>query len=440
MSRGRRSRPSPAPAPSSVTIRAVVLLAALAPLARADAVTPVDEVTNAVAVRNTASSQSTQVGALKRGEIAELLGSVPYWHRIQLANGVSGFVSKRWTRVVGTAPPPAGVPGFTMDVVDVGTGLAVLVRGPDFTLVYDGGSNDDLAKGAANRFLSHIRAVAPSLASIDHMVLSHPHRDHVELLPDLFGAFQVRHVWDSGRFHTICGYRLFLTAIRDEPGVQYHNALQSFGSRTYKFSEAACGRPVEDVTIALASRIGDAPIPLGANASMSILHADGAMHSSPNENSMVVLLHLGATRVLLMGDAEAGGRQDPKNAPSPNSIEGHLLACCSGDLAAHVMVVGHHGSMTSSRRTLLDAVGASIFVVSSGPMKYGAVTLPDKVVIDELASRGAVFRTDESDAACAGNPSKIGPDSDGEAGGCDTIRVVISDAKPPQASVWRGVD
>jgi beta-lactamase superfamily II metal-dependent hydrolase len=407
--------------------------------AAADAVTPVEEVTTAVAVRATASSQSAQLGSLRPGEIAELLGSVPFWHRVQLAGGVQGFVSKRWTRVIPSGPPPPESV-FTMDVVDVGTGLAIIVRGPDFTLVYDGGSNDDLARGPANRFLAHIRAVAPSLAVIDHIVLSHPHRDHVELLPDLFTAYRIRQVWDSGRFHTICGYRLFLTAIRDEPGVVYHNALQSFGTRTYQFSQAACGRPVEDVTLTLSTRIGDAPVPLGASATMSFLYADGTMHSSPNENSLVVRLNLGATRVLLMGDAEAGSRQNPSAAPSPSSIEGTLLACCRTDLAAHVMVVGHHGSMTSSRKAFLDAVGASVFVVSSGPMKYGPVTLPDQVVIDELASRGQVFRTDVDDAACATNPAKIGPDADSKPGGCDTIRVVMSDAKPPQATVWRGVD
>lgn len=43
--------------------------------------------------------------------------------------------------------------------VDVGTGLATFVEGPDFTLVYDGGSNDDLALGSRNRFLAHLRKV-----------------------------------------------------------------------------------------------------------------------------------------------------------------------------------------------------------------------------------------------------------------------------------------
>jgi hypothetical protein len=49
-------------------------------------------------------------------------------------------------------------------------------------------------------------------------------------------------------------------------------------------------------------------------------------------------------------------------------------------LASQVMIAGHHGSRTSSRRAL-DAVGASVFVVSSGPRKYGSVVLPDADII-----------------------------------------------------------
>jgi len=104
------------------------------------------------------------------------------------------------------------------------------------------------------------------------------------------------------------------------------------------------------------------------------------------------------------------------------------------------MIVGHHGSKTSSRRALLNAVNASLFIVSSGPTKYGSVTLPDQEVIDELESRGQVFRTDVNDSACATNTAKIGPDSDGKAGGCDNIRVTLSDTTPLQVAVWNGHD
>ena len=57
-----------------------------------------------------------------------------------------------------------------------------------------------------------------------------------------------------------------------------------------------------------------------------------------------------------------------------------------------------------------------MYIVSSGPMKYGSVVLPDQEVINELAAQGQVFRTDQNDGACAQNPAKIGPDNDGKTG------------------------
>jgi beta-lactamase superfamily II metal-dependent hydrolase len=427
------------------TVRLVMLLAlCLTPRVYADDVTPTDDVTTGVIVRASASSTSARIGRLDPGQTALLLGSVPNWYRIQLANNLHGFVPKRWTRVVTTpTPPPAGGDTFTIDVVDVGTGLGILVRGADFNLVYDGGSNDDLARGASNRMLAYLKAVAPMMTTINYMILSHPHRDHVELLPDLFGAYQVREVWDSGRVNDICGYRAFIKAIHDGTGVKYHNALQDFGTKGYGFAASNCygqALPAETITLNLDSRITNTAITLGHNASMTILHADGAPLPSPNDNTIVVRLDLGSTRVLLMGDAQAGARAAPSTAPDPASIEGALLACCAQDLAARLMIVGHHGSRTSSRTALLDAVGASTFIVSSGPTKYGTVTLPDQDVLTELTARGQVFRTDTNDAACAINPTKIGPDNDGRAGGCDNIRAVISPTSALQVSVWHGAD
>jgi competence protein ComEC len=416
-----------------VSVVALVATVATGTLATADTVTPSADVANRVIVRASATSQSAQVGALRIGQSAELIGSVPNWHLVRLSNGVQGFVSKRWTRVIAAGPvPPPPVPSgqtYSLDAFDVGTGLAVLVRGADFSLLYDGGSNDDLALGADNRLLAYLKSVAPAMTTIDHVVLSHPHRDHVEYLADVLANYQVRQVWDSGRINDICGYRAFLTAVRDEPGVQYHNALQNFGTRGYSFSAKNCygdSLPAAVLTLTHASRIDDSPVTLGTGATMTVLHADGGTHSSPNENSLVVRLNLGSQRVLLMGDAEAGGRKPAATPPASSSIEGVLLSCCASEVAAQVMVVGHHGSRTSSRKAFLDAVAASVFVVSSGPMKYGSVTLPDSDIVSELQGRGQVFRTDTNDGACATNGAKIGPDADGVAGGCDSVHVDIS--------------
>jgi len=103
-----------------------------------------------------------------------------------------------------------------------------------------------------------------------------------------------------------------------------------------------------------------------------------------------------------------------------------------------VLIVGHHGSMTSSRRAFLDAVNPRFAIVSAGPMPYGPVVLPDAVIIAELSSRAQVFRTDANEAACRQNPAKIGPDADGKPGGCDNVRVTIPAGGAPSLEFWRG--
>jgi competence protein ComEC len=98
--------------------------------------------------------------------------------------------------------------------------------------------------------------------------------------------------------------------------------------------------------------------------------------------------------------------------------------------------------MTSSRRAFLDAVAASVFVISSGPLSYGSnqIVLPDAAIVSELQSRGQVFRTDGTDAACAIRAAKIGPDGDGKPGGCDAIQLTVGGTPSIQVSVFQESD
>ena len=121
-------------------------------------------------------------------------------------------------------------------------------------------------------------------------------------------------------------------------------------------------------------------------------------------------------------------------------MEGELLACCAAELKADVLVVGHHGSKTSSRTATLDKVQAYVFLVSAGPTRYASVTLPDAEVIDELKTRGAVYRTDEHDAACRSDPAKIGGDNDNQPGGCENVLVEIDPAGTIRAHQYRLAD
>lgn len=384
-------------------------------------------------LRSAPSASAPRIGQLQAGAVLPLIAIVPRWYETRTPTGQAAFVSKQTTNIVDcpaqTGVGAAGSPEFELHAIDVGTGLAVLVLGSDFTLLFDAGSNDDLARGPGNRALAYINTLQPRPARIDHVLLSHPHRDHVELLPDLFTHFQILSVWNSGAYNDICGYRHFLRAIAAAPDVQYHTATQDAGNEVVQVGAKKCygsDEPAESITLRHQARISDAPIPLGREATMRIMHADGSKRPSFNENSLVVRLDLGTHRVLLMGDAEAGGRKPPSSTPAANSIEGKLLACCTADVKADLLIVGHHGSKTSSRTAFLNAVGANLFIVSSGPTKYATIVLPDDEVIAELEARGNVYRTDIEDAQCALAPDKVGPDSDGRPGGCDNVVVRLS--------------
>lgn len=391
--------------------------------AAAQDVRPSDRVVRNVVVRAEPTTRSTAIAALPPGQSAELEAEVPGWYRVRLQNGLSGYVSKSWTVLdQGTPPPPSGAGQFKLHVIDVGTGLALFVEGPDFTLIYDGGSQDDLADEGDNRILAYLKSVKPDLTTIDHLILSHPHKDHLELLPDIFDAFAVRNVWDSGRVNKTQGYCRFLKKVEAEPGVLYHDAIASNGEREVSFSGSRCAGTIR---LRQSSQMSDTPIRLGAMATMSILYRDASPHADPNENSVVVRLDLGTKRILLAGDAEGGDRQPPSAAAQSRSVEAKLLACCAAALQADVLVVGHHGSLTSSRAAFLDAVRASTFIISSGPYPYRSVVLPDEMIVDELKRRGAVFRTDIDDAACGENTAKIGPDADESPGGCSNVVVTI---------------
>lgn len=353
-------------------------------------------------------------------------------------------------------PPPAPVTTWTIHAIDVGTGLAIFVRGPDFTLLYDAGSNDDGKLGVGNRVLAYLKAIEPNLKKIDHVLLSHPHEDHVELLPDVITNYEIASVWDSGRMHPICGYRRFLDAIEVETDVSYHTVKHPKGSGTVAFKALnnCAGKaklPAKKFNFNFADQIAvGTTVKLGTEASMKFLHAHADDKKptggdlSPNENSLVIRLSLGSHVILLTGDAE--GDHDRKTWPKVAklaSAEGRLLACCKDDLKADILIVGHHGSKTSSRTDFLDAVSPEISVISSGPRAYSGTSLPDADVVAALTKRGVVMTTKPTadEAVCKQHVGKIGSDADGKPGGCDNIQITLTSADTKRETrIWSIAD
>lgn len=417
----------------------------------ADCVTVSTATAKAIQLRSTPSAASPSSGTLAPDKYLPLTAAVPNWYQLSLPDGRSAFATKRTTEIKSCPPgveatttPPGSVTAsgeivFELHAIDVGTGLAVLLRGPDFAVLYDAGSNDDLGLGAKNRAIAYLETLKPALVKLDHVILSHPHRDHVELLPDVITKYKPTNVWNSGAYNGICGYRNFLRAIAAEPAIQYHTVTLDSGTESVPMTKKTCYGVAQEqqiLEIQHAKRIDNEKIVLGQDAAMTILYANGAHQSSFNENSLVVRFDLGNKRILVMGDGEAGGRKAPSNVPANGSVEGTLLACCTSDLKADVLVVAHHGSKTSSRIKTLNDIGAKLFVVSAGPTKYASVVLPDAEIVDELTKRGTLFRTDLEDDQCGDSEDKVGTTADGKPGGCDNVRLLIPRQSAITAEYW----
>lgn len=195
----------------------------------AETLTPSTRVSSAVLVRERPSTVSPILSRLRPNQQAEVIGDVSGWYEIQLSDGTRGFVSKAWTVVVDDKGVFESLVANTyrVHVIDVGTGLAVFVEGRDFALLYDAGSQDDLHRDDENRVVAYIKAARPDVTRLDHVILSHPHKDHLQLMPEVFDRFAVSNVWDSGRVNKTDGYCHFLKAVAAEPGVKYHDAIAS---------------------------------------------------------------------------------------------------------------------------------------------------------------------------------------------------------------------
>jgi competence protein ComEC len=182
-------------------------------------------------------------------------------------------------------------------------------------------------------------------------------------------------------------------------------------------------------------RAGDR-IALGAAARGTVVHVDPDARDL-NDASLVLRLDLGRASALFTGDATGGKRAAPSAPPAAGSAEHAMIAASRRLLDVDVLQVGHHGSRTSSRARFLDAVTPAWALVSSGPMEYGPVVLPDPDVVAELARRGArVLRTDANDAGCGARADKTGRAGDGKPGGCDGFRLRISPSGRIAAEPW----
>lgn len=256
-----------------------------------------------------------------------------------------------WANVLAAASPARLVVTF----LDVGQGDAIVVQAPSGRAVLvDGGGE---VEGHLTGYDVGARRVVPALRrlhlrSIDIVILTHPHEDHVGGLVAVLRAFAVGMVLDGGIAHPAPSYERFLRLI-EARHVQYRLARR--GQR----------------------------LDLGGGAVAAILNPPEppvtGSGSDVNMNSVVARLMYGTVGMLLTGDIEA--------------LTEERLVHDGDDLHSLVLKVAHHGSMTSSTPGFLAAVAPRVAVISVGAVNpFGH---PHRATLDALQAVGAeVYRTD----------------------------------------------
>ena len=242
-----------------------------------------------------------------------------------------------WQELSPQAPVPKPNPvveGITLRVIDVGQAQSLLLTCGDDAILVDAG---EYASGG--RVLAALsRAGVKSLTAA---IVTHPHSDHYG------GMRTVLEKMPAAAFYT--------SAVPEE---QLPTTL-SYGRLLDTLAE-------QDIPSAYLFA-GDT-LPLG-DATITVLSPTrGAEWDNLNNYSLVLRIAYGNTAFLLMGDAET-------------DVEEALIAAKT-ELSAAVLVVGHHGSATSSRTDFLKAVAPRYAVLSVGA--DNSYNLPNTGVLTRL--------------------------------------------------------
>lgn len=217
--------------------------------------------------------------------------------------------------------------------LDVGQGDSILLAGTDFTILVDTGRQDH------DEVVPYLREIG--IHSLDLLIGTHPHADHIGQFPEVLRAVPVREVWMSGDVSTTKTFEDAIDALAAS-GAAYHEPR---AGETYQ--------------------IGTARI--------EVLHP-AHLTGEANEGSVSIRLTYDQMRFVLTGDAEARS-------------EGEILDLHQ-DLSAQILKLGHHGSNTSSSLPFLIAVSPEVAVWSAGvDNSYGH---PHPETLDHLNQLGIV--------------------------------------------------
>ncbi|WP_292520496.1 MBL fold metallo-hydrolase [Methanoculleus sp.] len=230
---------------------------------------------------------------------------------------------------------------LAVHIIDVGQGDSILLEFRDKTMLIDAGE-----RGMGERVIAYLDE--KQIESLDVVVATHPHSDHIGGLGDVLSTYPVGRFIDAGQPHATATYENLL-ALVEEQGIPY----------------------------AVAER--GQTIALHPDLEIQVLNPASRPLGETNEDSVVLKVTYGEVSYLLTGDA---------GEPAEESMMEAGI-----NLDADVLKVGHHASRYASSAGFLAAVNPAISVIPVGEGNdYGH---PHEEALGRLEAIGSrIYRTD----------------------------------------------
>ncbi len=229
---------------------------------------------------------------------------------------------------------------------DIGQGDAIFMQLPDGNQILVDG-------GPSYQILSKLSQVMPFWdRSIDMVILTHPHADHVSGLIDVLDRYEIGAILESGVFYDTAEHQAWGEKVNREGG----RRVIARQGQSFKIGQLF---------------VMDVLAPLESFA--------GKRVSNPHDANIVLKVNYGQEKVLLTGDMEKG-------------LELQMLSE-RNDVDVDVLKVGHHGSKTSSTQVFLERVSPELAIIQVGKgNRYGH---PYQEVLDRFKSLNiSLLRTD----------------------------------------------